>query len=647
MSAIGGIYSFGTGVVDIQMLAALGAGLSARGCDRGREISKGSIGMSYRAFHINRESRLEVQPYVAYEGHILVLDGRLDNREELIRLTGLRCDAGSRCLTDVEIVMTAYLKWGEGFVSRLVGEFALSLWDSVSRRLLLARDPVGVRSLFYKADATRVMWSTDLTALLDVFPAEELQIDEDHVAGYLSRAKDPGRTPFKGFYNVRPGYVITVDHLGCVSERRFWGLDPDAEIRFSSDAEYEERFLELFEEAVGSRLRAESTVMAELSGGLDSSSIVCMADRLIKRGCVEAPRLEMVSHVSDECATADERQFIHSVEEHVGRQSNYIRQEEFPFLTPMSDTSRISTINPSLTNAGYLNALKVLMGAKGSRIRLSGVGGDELLHSVNDPSPELCELLVGWRFLRLWRRVKVWGKLLREPYGRLLWRKALLPSLPLHVQATFKNGVRGLSVPIWMNSDFVARTHLRERYVSVQDIYGFRRPTGRDQSVGFLSVANVIAQGHLAEACEHEVSYPYLHLPLVEFLCAIPFDQLLRPGQSRFLMRRALAGVLPEKILRRKGKGSPREIVGVAFERQWPKWRELFDEPLVARYGFVELMPLRAAIDRVRHGLVDEARPLVSIMTLEVWLRIIEKRKREPPQGLMRASGVDRTAVAV
>jgi len=103
---------------------------------------------------------------------------------------------------------------------------------------------------------------------------------------------------------------------------------------------------------------------------------------------------------------------------------------------------------------------------------------------------------------------------------------------------------------------------------------------------------------------------------------------LLRPGESRSLMRRSLLGMLPARTLTRKGKGDPREIVSVQFSRQWPRYSELFDEPLVARYGFVELEPIREAFNRARHGFVAETSRLVSILTLEVWLRIIEERNR-------------------
>lgn len=626
MSALGGLYYYDGKCLNPETILALGTSMNVHGADGGREVCADTVGFTYRAFHTNRESRLDDQPYVTRDRVIVAWDGRLDNREDLIAIlhdeflnTHVDC-------SDVQIVAAAYRKWGDEFPSKLVGDFGVSLWDPATRLLLLARDPVGVRPLYYHINKQCVSWASDLTALTQISDAP-VEVDENYVAGFLSFDKEPGRTPFTNFNAVPPGHMVSINGDGTVKERRFWRLDPDAEIRLKSDKDYEERFLELFTEAVRCRLRSDRTVIAELSGGLDSSSIVCIAHQLLTKKTVQAPNLEMVSHVSDECASSDERKFIHYVEDHVGQQSNYIRQEDFPFLTPLPDSSHVSTINPFLTNFGYQIALGKLMHAHGARVRLSGVGGDELLHSTNDPAPELAELLMNLKFVSLWRRLRVWGKLLREPYGRLFWSKALVPVLPRRFRAAVKNrGPR--QIPNWMNRDFVSRTRLVERNASTPDTFGFRRPTGKDQSVGFLSIANVLSLGHHAEVCEHEVSYPFLHRPLVEYVCAIPFEQLLRPGESRSLMRRSLLGTLPPQTLARRGKGDPGEIVSVHFVRQWPRYSQLFDDPLVARYGFVELEPIREAFDRARHGLVAEASRLVSIITLEVWLRIIEERNR-------------------
>lgn len=626
LSAIGGIYLFGRRAVDKRYLGRLGALLSRRGVDGGADIVDGSVGFSYRAFHTNKESRSEVQPFKSKGGEILVWDGRLDNREDVSRLTGIRMSRGGRVVSDVELVMGLYERAGVEFLEGLVGEFALSLWDPHARRIILARDGSGVRSLYYWLGGEKFLWSSDLTALLEV-SGGSLEIDEDHVAGFLSFGVDCGRTPYLGFNAVRPGHVVVVDHEGVVKGRRFWGLDPNAEIRLPNDRAYEEMFRELFTEAVACRLRADGPVVAELSGGLDSSSIVCMGHRLVEAGGVDAASLEMVSHVSDRCRSSDERKFIAYVEEHVGKRSSYLRQEDHPYLSPMPDNAHVSTINPYLTNCGYQIALKELLERHGARVLLSGIGGDELLHSVNDPAPELSDLLVRVRLLKLVGRVRVWAKLLREPYGRLLWHKAVLPALPLRLRASFKPEHR-VYVPAWLNPDFVSRTGFRERNVGTKDVFGFRYPTGRDQSTGFLSVVNRISTGYYGEIAEHDVSYPFLHRPLVEFLCAIPFEQLLRPGESRSLMRRALFGILPEGTLKRRGKGDPSEVVGVWFERQWPKWRDLFESPRVVSYGFADGERLKQGLERARHGAVADGFLLTSILTLEVWLRLLEKRKR-------------------
>src|SRR5215216_7378871 len=145
MSAIGGIVNFGSGPIDEEILTALGRSLESYGPDGGADLRLDSIGMVYRAFHTNVESRSERQPAVQ-RGCVLAWDGRLDNREELITL--LRNELGDDH-SDSAIVLTAYRKWDGDFLQRIIGDFALSLWDSSSRTFFLARDIVGARLLFY------------------------------------------------------------------------------------------------------------------------------------------------------------------------------------------------------------------------------------------------------------------------------------------------------------------------------------------------------------------------------------------------------------------------------------------------------------------------------------------------------------------
>jgi len=140
MSAIGGIFNFDRSPVDDDLMRVLASQLAKRGPDGGGNVRLDSLAMVYRAFNTTRESHNERQPLVSSRGQILCWDGRLDNREELITNLGeeLRGDR-----SDVDIVMAAYIKWGFDCLSRIIGTFALSLWDPASRSLFLARDIIG------------------------------------------------------------------------------------------------------------------------------------------------------------------------------------------------------------------------------------------------------------------------------------------------------------------------------------------------------------------------------------------------------------------------------------------------------------------------------------------------------------------------
>src|SRR4026208_762198 len=175
MSAIAGIVNFNGAPLAIEQLTILGQSLEQFGPDGGFDVRQKSVGIVYRAFHTNLESRSESQPFVHPDGSVLAWDGRLDNREELI---GLLRDELRKDRSDAAIVMAAYHKWGVDFPHRIIGDFALSLWDPSKRKLFLARDPVGARLLFYYSDGDKLIWSSRLESFM-LLPEFDLQIDDE------------------------------------------------------------------------------------------------------------------------------------------------------------------------------------------------------------------------------------------------------------------------------------------------------------------------------------------------------------------------------------------------------------------------------------------------------------------------------------
>src|SRR4029077_8194839 len=187
--------------------------------------------------------------------------------------------------TDIEIVAAAYECWGSDCFVMLIGDWALSLWDPHTRSLILAKDPIGTRHLYYSFDNNQVKWSTILDPL-DLFAGKTFALCEEYLAGWLSFLPAAHLTPYVGIHSVLPSSSVLI-RPGKHAVRKFWDFNPTKQIRYPTDAEYEEHFRTVFAEAVQRRLRSDSPILAELSGGMDSSSIVCVADRIIGRGAAE------------------------------------------------------------------------------------------------------------------------------------------------------------------------------------------------------------------------------------------------------------------------------------------------------------------------------------------------------------------------
>jgi asparagine synthase (glutamine-hydrolysing) len=626
MSAIAGIINFNGAPVDADLLRQLGDNLRSYGPDGRSEVCQSTVGVVYRAFHTNLESRDERQPLMDQDGCILAWDGRLDNREELLAALPDQLKTGD---SDSSIVMAAYHKWGFAFAQQIIGDYAFSLWDPKSRTLLLARDPVGTRLLFYYADKNTLVWASRLEPLLD-FPGIQLEVNDEYVAGYLSLHPGEDLTPYKNIYAVPPAHLAIVRD-GKVVTWRFWGLDPTKEIRYQTDREYEEHFLDLFAEAVRTRLRADGPVWADLSGGLDSSSIVCVADELMRRESVQARKLETVSAVFDESSTSDERKFIGVVEQKRGQHGHHFYESQYPLLSVSAFEGLRPIPNPLEMWGEYHKAVRTTMREQGARVLLTGIGGDELLTSSPDPSPELADLLVQGKLAELHRRSTAWSLALKKPYLEVLWNHSVIPAMPRRLQRLDKRRRRTKRFAL-LQQRFVRDFDLYDRLLGPKDIFGCGLPSSRGQASAYLSVRNVICSGHLLAWGPVAITYPFTHRPLIEFLQATPPTQWIRPGQGRSLVRRALHNYLPPVIAKRKGKGSPAEAVLRAVAREWPRLRELLRNARVCDRGYVNPNTLKALIEEPDFERSPEGLFVLRISYLELWLRDLERRSQAVKQ---------------
>lgn len=623
MSSIAGIYNFNRQPIretQREQLATLWKALEANGPDGGDILFAGPVGMSYRAFHVNEESRLELQPLPGRHDTMIVGDLRLDNRAELIAsLRGALLKEASET-TDIELALAAYEKWGEQFLLHLIGEFALMLYDGGSQKVILARDHIGTRPLYYHYDKQQLTCSSELGPLLEVVQIP-LEINNDFVAGYLMYHPEPGLTAYKNIHSVKPFHLLTFTAEGRPRETRYWDPARIKPIRFKADADYVEGFKFHFTNAVRGPLRTNRPVFSDLSGGLDSSSIVCMAHRLIQTGEVPAPELFTISLVSHRSPTSDQSDYIRHVEKQIRREGYHLDEDDCPLFSTLSVENALSSLNPLLYCEAKHRRIATLMEQAGARVLLCGSGGDEITCAQQDPSPELADLLVAFQFRALHQRIKAWSTRTKRPYAMLL-RDAIRPVLPAVIRTRRELRRPGI-VPNFLLPKFARDFSLRDRHVA-RSPFVCDTPSGNDQALGFWTAIRGIAAGHRRDMTRGHISYPFLARPLVEYMQAIPHTQRVQVAKRRYVMRRALNDLLPAAILKRRDKGNPQETIARAFIHAWPRLKPQFEDPRIASYGYVDKELFLAAVENYRLGKSIHLAVFLKLLSLEFWLRRLE-----------------------
>lgn len=579
--------------------------LSPYGPEGGGMYSERGVAVLWFSFETT-ELQAQPQPWILPSGEVLLWDGRLDNRDDLIREIGPPLGVG---VPDIEIVSRAWSRQGESSFGRLLGDWALSIWDPREGCLTLAADVLAVRHLYYAAGDTGIRWSTIPDPLV-LLPSQAASLDEEYLAGWLAAFPAAHLSPFRRIRRVPPGCTIRLKRGGCVI-RRYWDFDGSRSIRYTCETEYEEHFREILKNSIARRLRSRSPVLAELSGGMDSSSIVCVADQLAC-GAGHLPP-DTVSYYDDREPHWNERPWFTRVEAQRGRTGLHI-DVNAPLLA--GENPLAAPLRPGASVAG--GAILDFMMRNGHRVLLCGVGGDEFLGGVPTPVPELEDLLAAGRFAALWRQLLAWSMVQRRPWFHLLGEamSGFLPAAPSarHSLEAFRS---------WLDPGFVRRQRRALRgYPKRWSLFG-PSPSFQENLDALDGICRQLACRDPNGGYPFERRYPYLDRDLLEFLFAIPRDQLVRPGERRSLMRRALKGIVPEEILHRRRKAyvsrAPVTTAGKHYGVLSSGGRRL----RLAAMGAVNPGGFLEALDAVRQGKEGPALSLIRAAAAEQWLEAL------------------------
>jgi asparagine synthase (glutamine-hydrolysing) len=604
-----GIWNFDGSVTESADLLRVKALLAPLAPDGIAVVQRGSLALLLGAFNTGSEAGSIVPTHCSSDKWIL-WDGRIDNRTDLVR--GASPTHSRR--EDPEIISDLYEHRGVDGFAQIVGDWATAICCESEKTLILAKDYLGMRPLFYRINGSEVTWCTILDPLV-VLSSTSPRLSESYLAGWMTFFPQDHLSPYEGIYSVPPSAAVEI-RPGKVTTRRYQSFANLKAIRYRSDRQYEEHFLDVFREAVHRRLKSDAPVLAELSGGMDSSSIVCVADTLLALGKAEISRLDTVTYTDASELSWDEMPLVSSVETKRGRTGRHIELKLPQAGTRATAPPRFQAIPTTLNSTTEAaEEFTALVSQEKYRVVLSGLGGDEMLGGVPTPIPELADLLArchGYEFVRHSFR---WAVAKKMPV-LALWRSTVNQFLPRQM---LRSAAGSNSIP-WFTKDFSARN---KPYIGFSQprlkLFG-RRPSLQGNLWALDILGRQFACMPLASQPTYEWRYPFMDRDLVAFCLSIPREQLVRPHQRRSLMRRALVGIVPHEILERRRKAYVSRGLVYSLKTEWHRL-SCDEQLLLEQLGIVDGGALQANIREAEQGHEVQIIPLLRTLTVEQWLR--------------------------
>jgi asparagine synthase (glutamine-hydrolysing) len=360
---------------------------------------------------------------------VIVGDIRLDNRSELCKKLGISQTASVIC-GDAFLVISAYKKWGASLTAYLCGDFAFAIWDSNQRKLTCYTDHIGSRGIFYFFNGKKFVFASTPDPILSLreVPAAINLSKLSTIVFPRTRHLFWAESWFNEIFSMLGATVMTVNCDG-IRKQKYWEPDPNKQLKFRDEAEFEQAFKDVLFRSVGNRMRSDFPITALLSGGLDSSAVVSVAAKILES---QNRQLEVFSAISSDGADpglTDERYYIDQFKSFPNVNINYITAPGKGFF---SDLEKFQTTiySPNLIPSHYLYA-EFANAAKGidSRVILDG-GGGEMGISFHGAGG-YAELFKKMRWALLLHELKYQKQLTGESLWRNTYADIIRPLVPV------------------------------------------------------------------------------------------------------------------------------------------------------------------------------------------------------------------------
>jgi asparagine synthase (glutamine-hydrolysing) len=609
---------------DPSILGRMGRAISHRGPD-----DEGSYVDEQLLLGMRRLSIIDVggghQPIASEDGNVVVVcNGEIYNFREL--RDGLE-RAGHRFATqsDTEVIVHLYEEHGDAFLEKLEGMFGLALWDRIRRRLIVARDPLGIKPLYYSFDGGQFAFASEAKALL-VIPHIRARIDPCALAQYFAFGYvSAPACMFEGMRKLSPGEAVTLSKEGMKS-RRFWSLPDDVD-QSLSESDWVEVIRTELERAVRDQMVSDVPIGAFLSGGIDSSCVVALMSRHSSapvrtysigfRGSTGAELYNELPHARTvaEVFRTNHREII--------------VQPAVATLLP----NLLWHLDEPIADAAFITTYLVSKFAReNATVILSGVGGDELFGGYTRYLDE--------HYRRFYRLIPTGvRRRLLEPFAQrlpsdrhspLLNKLRLARGFVLADALSFGDRYRRYLEVF----DAAGRAALlgpasaRLQYDCILRAFADSRAEDPLRQLMDVDLATQLPEDLLmltdkmSMAVSLECRVPLLDQRLVRLAAAIPAQFRIRGGNLKHVMKQALQGLLPDPILKRakRGFGAP---IGAWFKAELaPLLRDVLSEQTLARRGLLDPEAVAVIVDEHERQTADRTDHLLALVSLEIWCRM-------------------------
>jgi asparagine synthase (glutamine-hydrolysing) len=594
MSGIAGIIHFDGAPVEAGQIEKMTSAMAHRGPDGIHHWARGNVALGQCMLRTTPESLEETQPLTNEdESLVLVMDGRVDNWEELRREL-LGRGAVLRTRADAELVLRAYAIWGEACPDRIIGEYAFFIWDARQRRLFAARDAAGTRHFYYHAGRGWFAFASEIKGLLALDRIEP-KLNESRVFDYLVPEFDRDDvvgTFYQDILRLPAGHAMTVTERG-VKTWRYWNPGELPENRFASLDECAEAFLEQMRIAVKCRLRSIGPIGAMLSGGLDSSSIVGLIRKEFREELSEP--LHTFSLIRKDREKCKDWEHIEHMLKDGWIKPTVITSADADgyyqaFLDSIGSTDEPFALSHGLTYYVTYQAAR----QQGCRVVLDGIAGDLLFYG---PNPSLAAALRSGQprhipaVLAAHRRHGLGS-------GRMaLARRVLANAAPVAVKSAYRKARAAITSPTaeiallehdFANRELAARRAERDAAQAIA-ARGDQSIHAQHFTSGLLSFAHEV-YGQIAFAAGVEPRSPLSDRRVIEFAVQAPLQAKLFSEWYKPLLRASMTGILPEDVRLRRDLGNhpgwrfyerlaaavsgaqPKSRSGTSFDERIRKW---------------------------------------------------------------------------